>query len=327
MKKESYFIAIGAAGLIIAGLFAAACLGAKPVSLQAVYHSIFYYDGSLDAMLVRDARLPRALCSVIVGGLLAMAGAMMQGITQNPLADPSILGVTQGATLAVAIASVNLSVYGILGNTLAAFLGAAVSGTLVLLFSMRNIGTRSLTRLLMGGSAISTFFLSMASIVALLGNRSQDLAFWLSGGFRTAVWKHVWLLCIIGGICLIPALTLARKINLISLGDDAAVGLGVNPTKVRLQAMIIMTFICAVCVSVAGNIAFVGLIIPHMVRKVTGNNYMILMPLSVLCGSALLVWADVAAKMVYIPYETPIGLFSAIFGVPIFISLVRREHA
>lgn len=327
MKKESYFIAIGAAGLIIAGLFAAACLGAKPVSLQAVYHSIFYYDGSLDAMLVRDARLPRALCSVIVGGLLAMAGAMMQGITQNPLADPSILGVTQGATLAVAIASVNLSVYGILGNTLAAFLGAAVSGTLVLLFSMRNIGTRSLTRLLMGGSAISTFFLSMASIVALLGNRSQDLAFWLSGGFRTAVWKHVWLLCIIGGICLILALTLARKINLISLGDDAAVGLGVNPTKVRLQAMIIMTFICAVCVSVAGNIAFVGLIIPHMVRKVTGNNYMILMPLSVLCGSALLVWADVAAKMVYIPYETPIGLFSAIFGVPIFISLVRREHA
>lgn len=327
MKKESYFIAIGAAGLIIAGLFAAACLGAKPVSLQAVYHSIFYYDGSLDAMLVRDARLPRALCSVVVGGLLAMAGAMMQGITQNPLADPSILGVTQGATLAVAIASVNLSVYGILGNTLAAFLGAAVSGTLVLLFSMRNVGTRSLTRLLMGGSAISTFFLSMASIVALLGNRSQDLAFWLSGGFRTAVWKHVWLLCIIGGICLILALTLTRKINLISLGDDAAVGLGVNPTKVRLQAMIIMTFICAVCVSVAGNIAFVGLIIPHMVRKVTGNNYMILMPLSVLCGSALLVWADVAAKMVYIPYETPIGLFSAIFGVPIFISLVRREHA
>lgn len=325
MKKETYFIALGAAGLILAGLFAAACLGAKPLSLQTVYQSIFYYDKSLDAMLVRDARLPRALCSVIVGGLLAMAGAMMQGITQNPLADPSILGVTQGATLAVAIASVNLSVYGIFGNTLAALFGAIISGVLVLIFSMKNTGNRSLTKLLMGGSAISTFFLSLAAIIALLGNRSQDLAFWLSGGFRTAVWKHVWLLVITGSICFILTLTLTRKINLIALGDDAAVGLGVNPFKVRLQAMIIMTVLCAVCVSVAGNIAFVGLIVPHMVRKVTGNNYIILIPLSVLCGSALLVWADIAAKMVYIPYETPIGLFSAIFGVPVFISLVRRE--
>lgn len=327
MKKGTYFIIVGAAGLIITGLFAAVCLGAKPVSIQAVLNSILNYDGSLDAMLVRDSRLPRALCSAMVGGLLAMTGAMMQGITQNSLADPSLLGVTQGATLAVAISSVNLSVYGILGNSFAALLGALISGAIILLFSMKSARNRSLSRLLMAGTAISSFFLSMAAVIALLGNRSQDLAFWLSGGFRTAGWKQVWLLFIIGGVCLLLALTLARKINLISLGDDASVGLGINPSKVRIQSMIILIVVCAICVAVAGNISFVGLIIPHIVKKVIGNNSIFFIPLSFLCGSTLMIWADVAAKMIFIPYETPIGLFSALFGVPIFITLVRRESA
>lgn len=313
--------------LMAAGLLAATCLGAKPLSLPVVWRAIFAHDGTLDAMLVRDSRLPRAIASAIVGGLLAMAGAMMQGITRNPIAEPSIMGMTQGATLSVAIASVNLSVYGLMGNTSAALIGAVCSGLLVLLFSMRSARNVSLSRLLLAGQAISTFFLSLAAIIALLGNRSQDLAFWLSGGFRTAGWKQVYLLLAVGGLCTLAALLLARRINIVSLGDDTAVGLGVNPTRVRIEAVAVLIPMCAVCVATSGNIAFVGLIVPHIVRKVLGNDFRRLIPASFLCGAVLLIWADVLAKMINIPYETPIGLFSSLMGIPIFISLVRREKA
>ena len=123
------------------------------------------------------------------------------------------------------------------------------------------------------------------------------------------------------------ALSLSKKINIISLGEDAAVGLGVKPTRVRIQAVGILIPMCAVCVATAGNIAFVGLIVPHILRKLLGTDYRRLIPFSFLCGAALLAWADVAAKLINMPYETPIGLFSALMGIPIFISMVRREKA
>jgi iron complex transport system permease protein len=313
--------------LVAVGLLAATCFGAKAVSLETVLNSILHYDRrELDMLLVVDSRLPRALCSVLVGGLLAMTGAVMQGITRNPIAEPSIMGVTQGAMLAVAVASVNASLYGMLGNALAALMGALASGALVLLFSMRSARNVSLARLLIAGTAISTFFLSLASLVALLGNRSQELAFWVSGGFRTATWNYVWLLLAVGGACAIAFLLLGQRINIVSLGDDVATGLGIKPNRVRIQSFALLVPICAVCVATAGNIAFVGLIVPHIVRRILGNDYRRLIPLSFACGAALLVWADVAAKMVNIPYETPIGLFSSLIGIPIFIWLVRREH-
>jgi len=327
MRRRMGFVFIIAFILMAAGLLAATCLGAKPLSMQVVWDSIFNYDGGLDAMLVRDSRLPRALCAAVVGGLLSMAGAVMQGITRNPIAEPSIMGVTQGATLAVAVASVNMSVYGLLGNTFAALIGAVASGFLVLLFSISSARNMSLSRLLMAGTAISTFFLSMASVVALLGNRSQDLAFWLSGGFRTATWKYVWMLLPVGSLCAAFAMMLSGKINIISLGDDTAVGLGVKPVQVRIQSVAVIIPMCAVCVAAAGNIAFVGLIIPHIIRKILGQDYRRLIPASFICGAALLVWADVAAKTINMPYETPIGLFSSLLGIPVFISLVRREKS
>lgn len=325
MKKRTVIIVAAAMIAMAAGLLAATCLGAKNIPIKTVIESLFHYREELDMMLVRDSRLPRALCSALVGGLLAMAGAMMQGITRNSIAEPSIMGVTQGAVLAVAIASVSSSVYGILGYSISAFTGAMLGGVLVLLFSMQSASNMRLSRLLMAGTAMSTFFLSMASLVALIGNRSQELAFWISGGFRTATWKYVWLLAAIGGICTLFALIMSHKINIVSLGDDVAVGLGVKPTRVRIQTVALIIPICAVCVATAGNIAFVGLIIPHIVRKTLGNDFRKLIPVSFLGGAALLTWADVAAKLVNQPYETPIGLFSSLIGIPIFISLVRRE--
>ena len=326
INKKTVFSLILGAVVSIAAILVASMVGAKTIPLDAVLKSIFQAGEDLDSLLVHDSRLPRALCAMLVGGFLAMAGALLQGITRNPLAEPSIMGITQGATLAVAIASVNANIYGMFGSTVSALIGSTISGILVLAFSMQSARNMNLSRLLMAGTAMSTFFLSMASLVAMLGNRSQDLAFWVSGGFRTATWSYVWLVLIIGGICGICALIIAKKINVVSLGDDVAVGLGVNPNTVRIQAVAVLIPLCAVCVSVGGNIAFVGLIVPHVVRLMLGNDYRRLIPVSFFFGAALLSWADIAAKMVNIPYETPIGLFSSLIGIPIFLHLVRKEN-
>lgn len=311
--------------LAAAGLLTAVCAGAKSIPLNVVFDSILHFDGDLDALLIRDSRLPRALTSALVGGMLALAGALMQGITRNPLAEPSIMGMTQGATLAVAISSVSLSVYSLLGNTAAALIGAFFSGILVLLFSLKTVRSTNITGLLIAGTAISTFFISLASVIALLGNRSQDLAFWLSGGFRSAKWESVFWLLFIGGCSLLFSVIMAKKINLVSLGDEVALGLGVKPAKVRIYCLAMIIPICAVCVSVGGNIAFVGLVIPHIIRRIVGNNHSILIPVSFLGGAVLMIWADIAAKTISSPYEIPVGLFSACIGVPFFIYLVRKE--
>lgn len=313
--------------LVATGLTVATCVGAKNIPIKIVWDSLFHYEEILDMQLVRDVRIPRALSTIMVGGMLGMAGGMMQGITRNPVAEPSIMGMTQGAVLAVAVTSVSTGIYGLLGNTAAAFLGALMSGVLVLLFSMQSAKNMNLSRLLLAGTALSTFFISIASIVAMLGNRSQELAFWIAGGFRTAGWKQVVLLISVGGLCTLLSFTLSQKINVVSLGDDVSIGLGVNPVRIRIYTVALLIPICAVCVSVAGSISFVGLIVPHIIRKLFGNDYRKIMPLSFLTGSVLLVWSDIGARMANHPYETPIGLFTTFLGIPVFLMLVRKERS
>lgn len=326
MNKKLILLSIMGLLLMAAGITVAICFGSKTIPFEVVYKSIFHYDKSMDMMLIRDARIPRALCSILIGGMLAMGGGVMQGITRNPIAEPSVLGITQGATLAVAAFSVFGMAGGGAGRSVAALIGAFVSGFLILFFGMKNASNMSLSRLLLAGTAFSTFFLSLASTIALLGNRSQELAFWVAGGLGNTTWQDVQLLLSVGGIASILCLCLSQKINIINLGEETAVGLGVNPYRIRLIAVSLLVLICAVCVSVSGNIVFVGLIVPHVVRKVVGADYRKVMPLSFLWGGVLLVWADVAAKMANIPYETPISLFTAFLGIPVFLILVRKEQ-
>lgn len=324
---ERNFILLLLAGILLvaAGIVAATCFGAKQISLQTVWDSLFSYREEMDHMLVRDARLPRAVSSMLVGGMLALTGAVMQGITRNPVAEPSVLGMSQGATLAVAISYVLLGI-GMGGGLIAmAMAGSIVSGGFILLISLRNPSNLNLSKLLLAGTAASTFMLSLASTVALLGNRSQELAFWIAGGFGNTDWNDVRILLIFGGIASCLLFLLAGKINILNLGEETAIGLGIHPSRLRVIAIALMIPICAACVSVSGNIVFVGLVVPHIMRRLIGSDYHKLLPLSFLYGSVLLVWADILAKMVNLPYETPIGLFTAMIGVPFFLLLVRKE--
>lgn len=311
--------------LLFIGMIASIHIGAKNIPFNEVYHAIVQPDDSINAQLVRDIRLPRMLCAVLTGGMLALTGTMMQGVMRNPIAEPSVLGVTQGASLAVAISAVSPIISSVYSNFFMALIGAFISGILILLFTMQRASNQSISRILLAGTAMSTFFLSLASVVALLGNRSQELAFWIAGGLRQAGWIQVFFLLIIGGFFSIAALLLSGKINLISLGDEAATGLGISPEKIKLYTILYLIPICGVCVATAGNIGFIGLFIPHIIRKLIGNDYRKLMPLSFLYGSIILVFSDIAARIISAPYELPVGLFTACIGVPVFLLLVRKE--
>lgn len=326
MNKKAIAFISACSIIAIAGLAVAISAGAKSIPLQTVWNSIFHYEDILDMQLVRDVRIPRVICTALVGGILGITGAMMQGVTRNDVAEPSLMGITQGATFAIAIAGANSTIYGLLGNTVAAFIGAMISGLLVLAFSMKNARNMNLSRLLLAGTALSTFFISMATIIALLTNKSQNLAFWISGGFRAVTWDSVKLVLIVGGITTVIALFMAPKINVVNLGEEVCIGLGENPVKIRMITLLLLIPMCAVCVAVAGNIAFIGLIVPHIVRRLLGQDYRMIMPVSFLFGATLVIWADVLARLVNQPYETPIGLFTSLVGVPLFIWMIRKEN-
>ena len=303
-------------------MFLAVSLGAKKLPFDTVVSALTEGGASLDVKLIGEVRLPRTIAAALTGGCWHFRGRHA-GSDQNPLAEPSIMGMTQGASLAVAAASVLPEVSGLFSITVSALLGAFLGGILVLGFCVRTANL-SISRLLLAGTT-GDFFLSLSSLIGILGNRSQELAFWVSGGFRSISWGHVGMLIPAGIMALILSLSLAGSINILNLGDEAATGLGVRPARIRLISILLLIPVCAVCVAGAGNIAFVGLIIPHMTRKLADNDYRKLLPLCFLGGSVLMVWADLAARLVNQPYETPVGLITSVLGVPVFLWMIRKE--
>ncbi len=312
--------------ILIIGLFLAISLGAARIGISEIWDSIFNFSEKLELLLIRDVRIPRALSVLLTGGILGVTGAMIQGATRNPIAEPSLLGVSQGATLVVAI----FYATGISINTtnvmVAALIGAIFSGIIVIGFISRKANNSSITKILLAGTAMSTFFISLTTIVGLLSNRSQLIAFWVAGGFRNATWSDLKLVAVVGICGFIIAILLSKKINVLSLGDDVAISLGQNPERIRLITLLVMIPMSAAAVAVGKNIGFVGLIVPQIVRRILGEDYRRNIPASFLLGAVLLTYSDIAARMVFNPYEIPIGIFTALIGVPFFIVVARKER-
>lgn len=327
MKQTNIVAFIGCSMItLIIGLFLAISLGAFDIGIAEIWNSIFNYNETLEFMLIRDVRIPRVLSVLFTGGILGVTGSMIQGVTRNPIAEPSLLGVSQGATLMIAIfyaAGITINTTNVM---IASLIGAIFSGVVVIGFLSRKTKGSSMTKILLAGTAMSTFFISLTTIIGLLSNQSQFIAFWVAGGFRNATWGDFTLVAIVGIIGLILAMLLSKKINVLSLGDDVAISLGENPEKIRLLIFLVMIPMSAAAVAVGKNIGFVGLIIPQIVRKILGEDYRKIIPLSFLLGSVLLVYSDIAARMIYSPYETPIGIFTALIGVPFFIAVARKER-
>ncbi len=271
--------------------------------------------------LVVDLRLPRALAAFATGGMLALAGAMMQVLLRNPLADPYILGVSGGAAVG-ALMCLMLGLGG-LWLTGSAFGGALLS--MVMVFALaRGSGSWTSTRLLLTGIVVAAGWGAVISFLLAISPDStlRGMMFWLLGDLSQAGRPDFSLVILALGLGL--ALYSARDLNVLIQGEMKAHTLGVSVAGLRLRLYVLASLLTAIAVTIAGNIGFIGLIIPHLVRLITGNDHRILLPAAMLAGASLLVIADTISRTALAPLQMPVGVITALIGVPLFLYLLRR---
>lgn len=272
-------------------------------------------------------RVPRMLLGALVGAGLALIGAVLQAVTRNPLADPHLLGVTSGATLGAVIVVLHVGeIVGLLTMPIAAFIGALLSMFLVLGIANRQ-GRLDSDRLLLCGVAVSFVMMAIANLLLFMGDHraSSAVMFWMLGGLGLARWELLAVPALSVLLGLILLIGMARPLNALMAGEQTAVTLGLNARAVRLRVFVIASLMTGVLVSISGSIGFVGLMVPHIARRLIGAEHRRLLPVCVLLGSVFLVWVDVAARTLIAPEDLPIGVATAALGGLFFIGLMRRR--
>ncbi|MRN54463.1 FecCD family ABC transporter permease [Paenibacillus monticola] len=311
---------------IVFGLALSVSVGAADIKLATVWEAVFRFNPQLQQhQVIRELRIPRAVAGALVGACFAVAGAIMQGMTRNPLADSGLLGLNAGAGVALAVAFAFAPSLSFIYIMLYCFVGAATAALIV--FGIGSLSYNGLTplRLTLAGAAVSALLLAISQGVAILFNLSQDIAFWLAGGMGGTNWIQLKIMFPFVVVALIAAMMLSRSITLLSLGRDVAAGLGQRTRLVQTTGMLVVVILAGTAVSTVGPVAFVGLIIPHVVRYLVGVDYRWIIPCSAVLGSLLIVFADIAARMINAPYETPLGALIALIGVPFFIYLASKR--
>ncbi|GAA4069141.1 iron ABC transporter permease [Streptomyces shaanxiensis] len=322
-------LAFPAAALAVA---AAAVLslavGTRAVPPSAVLDALLHGGGSPDALVVRSLRLPRTEVGLAAGAALGMAGAALQAVTRNPLADPGILGLSQGAAAGVVLAIALGLADGFGGHVRYAFAGAVVAACLVYGIAARGRGGASPVKLALAGTALSAMTAGGTTVVLTSSSATLDqFRFWQVGALsgRDAGTVVRMLPFLAAGAVLV--LACARGLDALALGDETARALGHRVAVVRGCAALGATLLTAAAVAAAGPIAFVGLAVPHLARRLVRGGYGAVLPLSGLLGAALLLGADVAGRVVRAPAEVPAGVMTALVGVPVLVVLVRRRGA
>lgn len=321
------FILTGGLLALLLGMALSISFGAANIPLLVVWKAVFSFNPDLtEHQIIQELRLPRVLGGAMVGASFAVAGAIMQGMTRNPLADSGLMGLNAGAGFALTLCFAFFPGMPYMYLLLFSFLGAAFSAALV--YGIGAIAKGGLTplRLVLAGAALSMLLGALAEGVALYFRIGQNLAFWYAGGLAGTKWIQLkimfpWIIAAIAG-----AIALSRSITMLSLGDDVARGLGQRSQLVKLGCTIIVLVLAGAAVSVVGAVGFVGLVIPHLTRKLVGVDYRWIIPCSAVLGSLLVVLADLGARMINPPSETPIGAIIALIGVLFFLYLARKER-
>ncbi|AQQ55428.1 FecCD family ABC transporter permease [Planococcus lenghuensis] len=317
---------LGIVLLFVLSVLLSMALGKTPIPLSTVWDALFHYDPtSTHHIIVRSSRLTRTLIATTIGASLAIAGMLMQIITRNPLAAPDIFGVNAGALFFIVFSATFLSVDSLTGYMWIGFLGAGVAGVLV--YFLGAIGEDGLSpiRLVLAGTAISALFISFTQGMLVLDEqRMQSVLFWLSGSVAGRNMEMLLPVLPFVIIATLIAFLMGKPLNILMSGEDVAKSLGQNTVFVKLVAGLIIIFLAGGAVAIAGAIGFVGLVVPHIAKGITGPNYQWGLPLSGLFGAILLLLSDVIARVIIAPQEMPIGVMTAFFGVPFFIYVARK---
>ncbi|MEV4685823.1 iron chelate uptake ABC transporter family permease subunit [Streptomyces kurssanovii] len=312
-------------GVLLLICVASIAVGAKSIPLSDVWDGLFHSTGSGNDVIIRDVRVPRTLLGLVVGAALGVAGAVMQALTRNPLAEPGLLGVSAGASAAVVSAVSFLGVTSLTGYVWFAFLGAAVVSAAVYVLG----GSRGATpvRLALAGTAATAALYGYINAVQLLDAAALDrLRFWTVGSLASADMGTITKVLPFIAAGLVLSMLLARPLNAMEMGDDTARSLGAHLTRTRVLSMLAITLLCGAATAACGPIVFVGLMIPHLVRAVTGPDMRWILPYAAVLAPVLLLGADVVGRVVTRPSELQVGIVTALIGGPVFIQLVRRKR-
>ncbi|WP_373416994.1 FecCD family ABC transporter permease [Vibrio parahaemolyticus] len=311
--------------------YAASMIGWSNFSLSGNDLTSYWFafdEGNMLHQILATLRAPRTYAGLLIGASLAVSGVLMQGLTRNPLASPSILGINAGAACFMALASIGVPFFSQLNPIINAVFGALLSGGAVMLLGGFFSARSHPLRLVLAGIAISALLIGLTrASVILADDMAYSVLHWLTGSLSAVdsqQWQQLWPFATLG---LVLAMGLARNLNLLALGDEVAVGLGGNIRLTRLISGLAVVLLAGTSVAIAGPIGFVGLLVPHLVRPIVGHNYHILIPVSALCGAALVTWSDALSRAIAFPAETPVGVITALLGTPCFIAIAMRKSS
>ncbi|MGW6360987.1 FecCD family ABC transporter permease [Streptomyces sp. NPDC055092] len=324
-RRRIVWTAAALVALVLAVLLSLA-VGARAIAPSAVLDALVHGGHSDDAEVIRGLRLPRTLVGLMVGAALALAGTVLQGITRNPIADPGILGISQGASVGVVLAIAFAGIHTLTGYVWFAFAGAALASVAVYAIASSGRGGATPVKLALGGAAINALLVSVTTAVLTTKASAMDeFRFWQVGslsGRDTHIVGQIWPFLVVG---VLLVLSVARGLDALALGEDVARGLGQRVATVRIVGGLGATVLTGVGVAAAGPIAFIGLAVPHIARAVVGGDHRWVLPMAALIGPVMLLVSDTVGRVVFPPSEVPAGVMTALIGVPFLVTLVRRK--
>ena len=332
MKRPTLAVLIlSLLALLLASLVLAVTFGPADIAPSEVWQAIGWHlglqpespVGRLRDAIIWELRLPRVLAAAAVGAGLALCGAVMQALTRNPLADPYLLGLSSGASLgAVTFLLAGASLLMPLG----AFLGAGAAMALTLLVT-QLLGGATPTRAILAGISISALAAAATSFLifwSATGDSYREILSWLMGSLSGVIWPEALLVLVALVLAGLPVLLSGRSLDAFAFGDTAAATLGVDVARLRWWLLGGTALLTGILVSIGGAIGFVGLIVPHVARLVTGSRHRVLLPVAMLLGASFMVWTDTAARSLFEPRELPVGIITALLGAPIFLLVLLR---
>jgi iron complex transport system permease protein len=309
---------------LIAMFIISLVFGAADIAVKDVWKALTSTETGDKITIIREIRLPRELAAIFVGAALSVSGAIMQGMTRNPLADPSLLGLTAGANAALAITIAFIPSANYFSTMIVCFAGAAAGAGLVFGISSLKRGGFSPLRIVLAGSAISAFLYAIAEGVGIYFKISKNVSMWTAGGLIGTSWGQLQIIVpfIVAGIFV--SVFLSRQLTILSLNEEVALGLGQNIARIKMILFIVIIVLAGASVALVGNLAFIGLMIPHIVRAIVGTDYRFILPMSAIIGAAFMLLADTLGRTINAPYETPVVAIMAMLGLPFFLIIVRK---
>ena len=324
MKRRPELLALILIVAIIAMTIAGICLGSVRISIGNIVQAIFSPQNTNrnTAYIIRNLRIPRVISAILVGAALALCGVVFQSVFRNPMADSYVLGVSSGASFFVGLGFVIGISFADVSLPVVAFIGAML--TTILLFAISRKNTASL---LLTGIALNFFLSALTTLTIYLSNRQADnILFWTLGSLGSSSWTRVLILFVVLGVATVITGSNSTAMDLLLMDDSTAISSGVDVKKTRIVLLAVASVVTATVVCFCGIIGFVGLMSPHFVRLMVGPKHRRLLPLSMLMGSAILLFSDIVCRFAIAPSELPIGIITSVLGAPVFLTLLRKKR-